>query len=285
MSVLQKDVAAALGVSTSHISALVRKGMPLSSTADAAEWHKQYLKRRCNEAAAPVLFSILDEIGASEHLQVFIDDGLDDESLKYLSKLKPERVSSIYGLSLDQAAAFAHKCLSVVSSVDTLPPVTPAPPNGLRNQDISFSRKAQGGSLTPARSYDAAVVGSVGGATQRASSGSASLTVAGAGVGAFSRSGAAPVTQSEASDVDMSGGSACQAPAWVSDSAEKVDLLRLRRLTHQLQISQPGNIVRTYFEERRRMPYSGRVVIHISRTCRDLWQVRACIHSPPFVFF
>jgi hypothetical protein len=175
---------------------------------------------------------------------VFIDDGLDDESLKALSKLKPERVSSIYGLSLDQAAAFAHKCLSVVSSLDTLPP---APPNGLRNQDISFSREAQGGSLTLARSYDAAL--------NRASSGSVSLTGAGAGVGASSRSGAAPVGRSEASDVDMSGGSTCQAPAWW----EKIDLLGLRRLTFKLEIAQPGNIVRQYFAARRRMEYRGRV--------------------------
>jgi hypothetical protein len=42
-----------------------------------------------------VLASILNEIGASEFLQVFIDDGLD---LKNLHELKPERISSIYGL-------------------------------------------------------------------------------------------------------------------------------------------------------------------------------------------
>jgi hypothetical protein len=94
-----------------------------------------------------------------------------------------------------------------------------------------------------------------------------------------------------------------------SDSAEKIDLLRLRRLTLQLQIAQPGTIVREYFAARRRMKYRGRIVVHISRTCRDLWQVRACIppkaqrfpnrggqlkyriysagltYSPPFVFF
>ena len=73
-----------------------------------------------------VLASVLNAIGASEYLQVFIDDGLDDESLKALSKLKPERVSSIYGLSLDQATAFADKCSSVISSLDPLPS---APPN------------------------------------------------------------------------------------------------------------------------------------------------------------
>jgi transcriptional regulator with XRE-family HTH domain len=255
--VSQKDVAAALGVSQGYISVLVRKeGMPLSSIADAAGWYARYLKRRRDEAAAPVLFSVLNEIGAYEYLQVFFDDGHDDQSLKALSKLRPERVSSMYGLSPSQAAAFAQRCLSIVSS-----------------QDISVSREAQGGSLTPARSYDAA--------TNRASSESVSLTVAGAVVGASSRSGAAPVGRSEASDVDMSGGSACQAPAWL----ERIDLLRLRRLTFQLEMAQPGNIVRQYFDARRRMEYRGRNVTHISRTCPDLWKVRACNHSPPFVLY
>ncbi len=78
-----------------------------------------YMKRKASNIH--VLSSILNEIGASEYLQVFIDYGVDDESLKALIKLKQERVSSIYGLSLDQAAAFAQ-CLSVVYSLDTLPP-------------------------------------------------------------------------------------------------------------------------------------------------------------------
>jgi serine/threonine protein kinase len=67
-----------------------------------------------------VLVSILNEISASEYIKVFIDDGLDDESLKTLSKFKPERLSSMYGLSLDQAAAFTDKCRSRDSSF--LPP-------------------------------------------------------------------------------------------------------------------------------------------------------------------
>ena len=66
---------------------------------------------------------------------------------------------------------------------------------------------------------------------------------------------------------------------------EKIDLLGLRRLTFQLEIAQPANIVRQYFDARRGMEYRGMVVTHISRTCPDLWKVRACIHSPPFVFF
>ena len=50
--------------------------MPLSSIDDAVEWHAQYLKRRASNV--DVLYSVLNEIGASEYLQVFIDDGVDD---------------------------------------------------------------------------------------------------------------------------------------------------------------------------------------------------------------
>ena len=57
----------------------------------------------------------------------------------------------------------------------------------------------------------------------------------------------------------------------MSDSAEKIDLLRLRRLTFQLQSVQPGTIVRDYFAARRGMIYRGRHVVHISKTCRYLW--------------
>jgi hypothetical protein len=66
-----------------------------------------------------VLASILNEIGASECLQVFIDDSLNDDALTFLSKLKPERVSSIYGLSLDQAAAFSDATHARARRADT----------------------------------------------------------------------------------------------------------------------------------------------------------------------
>jgi len=62
------------------------------------------------DTSVTVLASILNEIGAPERLQVFIDDGLDDDNLKNLSKMKPERSSTVSGLSLDQAAAIADKC-------------------------------------------------------------------------------------------------------------------------------------------------------------------------------
>ena len=67
-------------------------------------------------AGTRVLASILFEIGASERLQVFIDDGLDDDNLKHLSRMKPERISTVYGLSLDQAAAFADKCRDAIAA-------------------------------------------------------------------------------------------------------------------------------------------------------------------------
>jgi hypothetical protein len=84
---------------------------------------------------------------------------------------------------------------------------------------VVVSVGAQGGSRTQAWSYDAAVVSSAGGATNGASSGCVSLTVAGAGLGASGYSGAGRVGRSGASDADMSGGSACVASAWRSDSA------------------------------------------------------------------
>jgi serine/threonine protein kinase len=64
------------------------------------------------DSSAQVLASILNQIGASDYFEVFIDEGVDDESLRTLGKFKPERISSSYGLSLDQAAAFGEMCRS-----------------------------------------------------------------------------------------------------------------------------------------------------------------------------
>ena len=66
-----------------------------------------------------VLASILNEIGASERLRVFLDEKINDEDLKTLSKYKPERIARDYGLPLDQAAAFIDKCLRLVPAVPT----------------------------------------------------------------------------------------------------------------------------------------------------------------------
>jgi uncharacterized membrane protein YoaK (UPF0700 family) len=59
---------------------------------------------------AAVLASILSDINSSHCLQTIIDDDRDDDSLKTLSKIKPERIASKYGMSLDQAAAFVDQC-------------------------------------------------------------------------------------------------------------------------------------------------------------------------------
>ena len=83
------------------------------------------LNRSASANNTRVLASILNDIGASERLQVFIEYGLDDGNIKNLSKMKPEKISTLYGLSPDQAAAFADKCRSVISSLDRPPPEEP----------------------------------------------------------------------------------------------------------------------------------------------------------------
>jgi hypothetical protein len=55
---------------------------------------------------------------------------------------------------------------------------------------------------------------------------------------------------------------------------ENIALLCLRRFTFKLQRVHPATIVKEYFDARRAMPYKGRRVIHISRTCPDLFKVR-----------
>ena len=74
------------------------------------------LNRTASANNTRVLASILNDIGASERLQVFIEYGLDDGNIKNLSKMKPEKISTVYGLSLDQAAAFADKCRDAIAA-------------------------------------------------------------------------------------------------------------------------------------------------------------------------
>ena len=57
-----------------------------------------------------VLSSILNEIGSSECLAAIVEDYVDDGALMTLSKLKPERVASRFGMALDKAIAFVGKC-------------------------------------------------------------------------------------------------------------------------------------------------------------------------------
>ena len=62
-------------------------------------------------SSSQVLSSILHEIGASECLAAIIEDYADDGALKTLSKLKPERIASRFGMAVDKAIAFVGKCL------------------------------------------------------------------------------------------------------------------------------------------------------------------------------
>jgi hypothetical protein len=75
----------------------------------------------------------------------------------------------------------------------------------------------------------------------------------------------------------IGGPSLAELSAEVDRFEEEIPLVRLRLLTDRLMDAQPGSIVFQYFSARRAMPYKGRNVMHISRTCPDLWQVRTCI--------
>ena len=82
----------------------------------------------------------------------------------------------------------------------------------------------QQGSRTQAWCYDAAVASSVGGATNGPSSGCTSATVVGFSFGGHGYSGGARVGRGAASSSDMTGGTACQASTWRSDSAVECKL-------------------------------------------------------------
>jgi serine/threonine protein kinase len=75
-----------------------------------------------NTGSIQILASILNEIGASACLNVFVDDGIDDNAINTLSRFRPERISSIYGMSLDQAAAFSDATRARVRRADAAPP-------------------------------------------------------------------------------------------------------------------------------------------------------------------
>ena len=82
----------------------------------------------------------------------------------------------------------------------------------------------QQGSRTQVWCYDAAAVSSVGGLTNGPSSGSTSVTVAGAGFGGFGHSGRVRFGRGAASDSDMTGGSGCEMSAWKSNSGVECKL-------------------------------------------------------------
>ena len=82
----------------------------------------------------------------------------------------------------------------------------------------------QQGSRTQAWCYDAAVVSSAGGATNGPSSGCTSATVAGFSFGSWGYSGKARVGRGAVGDMDMTGGTACEASTWRSNSAVECKL-------------------------------------------------------------
>jgi hypothetical protein len=57
--------------------------------------------------------SILNEIGAAEYLQSFIDDDRDDDSIKTLANFNVEKNMKKYGLPRDKVSAFSDKCRSI----------------------------------------------------------------------------------------------------------------------------------------------------------------------------
>ena len=77
----------------------------------------------------------MNEIGAIDCLQKFIDDFRDDDSLVTLSKMKPGQIALRYGMGQDQAAVFITSCrqrsgvratyISTISPAVTLSPATP----------------------------------------------------------------------------------------------------------------------------------------------------------------
>ena len=75
----------------------------------------------------------------------------------------------------------------------------------------------------------------------------------------------------------IGGPSLTELSAEVDRSGEEINLVCWRLATARLMDAEPGSIVFKYFSERREMPYKGRKVVHISKTCPDLWQVRTCI--------
>jgi hypothetical protein len=68
-----------------------------------------------DDASVQVLSGILKDIGAIECLAAAVEDH-DDDALKTLSKLKPERIASKFGMALNKAIAFVGKCLEASAS-------------------------------------------------------------------------------------------------------------------------------------------------------------------------
>ena len=61
------------------------------------------------DSSTELLYAILNETGASEFFQKIADD-YDDDSILTLSKFKPQRIASKYGIPHDLASAFVQRC-------------------------------------------------------------------------------------------------------------------------------------------------------------------------------
>ncbi len=90
-------------------------------------------------SSTSLLSAILNEIGASEFLQNLIDDDQEDESIPVLSRLKPDRISSKYGLPQHLAASFVEKCRSSVAQRSAAASISDFPSTSARPASLLHS--------------------------------------------------------------------------------------------------------------------------------------------------
>jgi serine/threonine protein kinase/ribosomal protein L13E len=84
-------------------------------------------------SSTSLLSAILNEIGASEFLQNLIDDDHEDDSIPVLSRLKPDRISSKYGLPQHLASSFVEKCRSSVAQRSVAASISDFPSTSARS--------------------------------------------------------------------------------------------------------------------------------------------------------
>jgi hypothetical protein len=79
--------------------------------------HSQPSPTPSHASSSRVLDAILTDIGAGAYTQTFADDAQGDDCIIDLGKLRPEVISSKYGLPRHLAAAFIARCHSVSPTV------------------------------------------------------------------------------------------------------------------------------------------------------------------------
>ena len=225
---MQKDVAVALEVSATLIGKMVKRGMPLSSIADAAEWKSKnypftdYLK--------------LGETGSPDPAPALPPT----DPTPTQAPLSQNDFAAALKVSKATISRFIHRKgnrMPVSSIADALEWHSKYLTMTL---DESVSEVGESGSLhqppTPvAAAYPSPPL-----------------------VG--------PIVPARSSLQDVK--------EHLELMEEKIDLLRLVHIFAQLQSVQPGAALNSYFAARREMGFGGRRVVHISRTCPDLYQVR-----------